>query len=88
MEPFLRSSEHWKGLIQRREINLSMLFVGRDVTSSHVGRALLFFVSHFFSFMHFILVCTKLCLEDDDLLLLRRNEAEFNQMQSMLMYIR
>ena len=38
---------------------------------THVGRALLFFVSHFFSFMHFILVCTKLCLlEDDDLLLL------------------
>jgi hypothetical protein len=46
---------------------------------THVGRALLFFVSHFFSSYAFHFRYKKLCLEDDDHLLLRRNEAEFNQ---------
>ena len=51
MEPFLRPSEHWKGLIQRREIDLSTLFVGRDVTSSHTWAELCCFSCHTF-FLH------------------------------------
>ena len=91
MDSFLRRSEHWKGLIQRREVDLSALFVGRDVTSSHTWAELSFAVFRvtLFFFMHFIFVTRSYaCLEDDDLLLQRRHEAEFNQMQSMLMYIR
>ncbi len=64
---FLRRSENWKGLIQRREVDLSML-----LTSPHHTRGPSFAV---FRVTLFLPSCisfwyTKLCLDDDDHLLL------------------